>query len=1339
MVSRAKAVPLGRLRLACVEDASVVYPLVTESMAKNFRINNVSDIGYLFETSVLSICHLDRNETVVGCLVLKDYPLIPAVYPGAWEDFIMTKYRTTELNSRNSLFIHLLCWNSSYGRDVVDAMMKSVFMHDHYLQYIAMVKCLINSTLLMPGQARSEASFKRIQVLERGMLGDQLPSLWLAERKEVCPKLKIRRAVEEDNDDLLPIIDRQSKLLRELYGDFYISELIARHPESERVQLVCEHKELAVGVMILNTQINYEALEESFELSPFAGLRHIDMPPRPNVHDSNTSLFVGATTESQEESNADLPEPNYGKYQASLLPEEVPFKDIRKEADKSKQKLVDGSCQLDIMQLLEEEEEEFEYDIVNIDTDLLKLPRFSDESEPKQRKDSIVDTYKHFAKDKSKALTNAAYVGTSLKPPEPNRYSGRPNAFLLEVFAMHPEYDERYGFEMLEAAYELFPDRDYCIVCLPYSNACFPLLEHFTLVTPFNFRMRFMNYSLYVAHVNSIRGDPSVRPAEYYDIPNLNKVLDHAPRKQDLMGLFERSLQSLTLSSYVLLNENQPIGLVILGPLEDGTSIRTQYDLEPEARRAGTDASILACVMSPMMESHARWYLRDVLRHTKYCSLFWVCRLFAKGDASPVRNLMSLASYMNPVRPRRVVATMSGGKYHDKMFKNIATPFALWVLERPLTSMPKVEVNSSIVVVGASRTGLAFLESLILGPTSEYLTFTNITLVSEHGLPTTTDCLRAAEVCVPRDGRYTDRYIKSVPFHYYIDIMTAVMVQIDRKKKCIYLKGDGVKFYDELVLTCGHQFQHPEYLKDLIVLAKEVEKGKPCVRRLMDDPAYLPDSLPLQPELPNNVMLINSPYQANKCFRKLLHMIAETDNTTESLSNKKPVIVYGDCIEAYSCIAGLLELGLTGDTIAFVEPFPPEDSTALRVNCFNDETIDERVQKKLEKLDIRIYRQCYFHGWSEKRGSIEHIQLMSPLHAIHVPCFAMFYFGIKAIDLNAFKAINESGLVYDGGLVVGPMFDTNDPHVFAAGSCVRYSRRLHARHFEHKYYCPEDVGDALGKLFWSKLDPFMSGRTDIEESNIFFYSFQESHGSVGSTSRLSTGGMKSRWQPVTKFEAPIVQLATLPGPVYYMTLRRPGRDVPMAVRSLLPQQGHTLVTNKKHNYFKLRINTLHCIESFTCLSKKQFSCDVLTQLYGKHEAYFNNLLVRYNMNFIDDLFDYFTKPWTTVFYQEPFANMMNDVYVHVGNTVYDVVRTKYNEFYEGIKQSLMGELSALEFNESTCKECGQSEVLRHDADTFWKVVGGERILFKHLTRYLQKYASANPHYAVPNMQYISMK
>ncbi|CAG9583119.1 unnamed protein product [Danaus chrysippus] len=1358
MTSRIVRTPLGRLRLAEIEDAQFIMSLVNESVSKNFRVFEVSDVIYLIENCILSICQLDTNDTIVGFLSLKDYPLVPAVSPAAWEDFVWTKFKAIELNARNSLFIHMLCWNPIYARDVVDSLLKSVFMHDPYLQYIGVMKSLVKHQLLVPGQSRSESSFKHCQALERGVPGDQLPSLWIAERKEVCPRLRIRRAVEEDNDDIVPIIERHSPRLKELYGEFYISELISRHPESERVLLVCEHKELAVGVMCLNTQINYEALEESFELSPFAGLRHLDRPPQPREHDSATSLYATGTVNNFQdlhvsESNPDIPSTKDQKSRVTWIFEEDAFKYINKDIDTRPKCPLTTSSQLDILNLLEDDEDEFEYDIVNIDTDLLRLPRlftneglmyrrkFSDDSKL-YRVESAYDN-KYIDQEKPKKLSTVNSIFTPTKPPEPTRYSGKPNAFLLELFAMHPDYDERYGFDMLEVAYELFPDRAYCVMCLPSSHTCFPLLEHFTLVTPFSFRMRFMNQTLYVAHINSVRGDVRVRPAEAYDYPSLNRILEHAPRKQDLLELFENSLTSGSLSSHVLLSQNQPIGLAVLGPLEDATSVRTQYDLDPEATRCGTDASILACVMSPIMEPHGRWYLRDLLRQTQYSSLFWVCRLFAKGDASPWRNLMSLASFMIPVRPRRFLPNIGGIKDLDKVVKYIATPFALWSIKRSLTSMSKVYVNNSIVIVGASRTGLAFLETLLIGPTSPYLTFTHITLVSHHGLPTVADSAHAAEICVPKEGRYTDRYLKSVPFYYYVDVMSAIMIEIDRKKKCIHFKGGGVKFYDELVLTCGQQFQHPEYLKDSITLAQEVEQGKPCNRILMDNPKYEPDHVPPLPDIPNNVMLINSLFEANTCLRNLKRLISETKNTSQSLSTENQVVVYGDCIEAYSCISALIEFGISPKMITFVEPFPPLDRTSLRVNCFNDETVDERVQASIEHLGIRTYRQCHYDGWSQRGPRVEFLRLMSPLHAIHLPCFALFYYGIKAIDLNAFKAINESGLVYDGGLVVGPKFDTNDPCVWAAGPCVRYSRRLYAPRELHKYYCSEDVGEELARQFLKKLNPFevaklhmesMSSET-IHAPSSSLFRFQSSHASI--CSRTSFCSAKTKWQPVMKFDSPIVVSATLPGDLHYMKLRKPGEDVPRAVQLTLPSQGHTLTTDKRNNYFRLQMNSLHCIESITCLSKKQFSCETLAQLYGRHEAFFNNLLTRFKMNLIDDLYAYFSKTWTAALYQEPFVNLLQDIYDHGGDTVYDVVKTKYNElndkdFTEPIRDNTYEDLIMA----MDCKDCGHNKTLRQETRIFWNSIGGEDIVNTHLARYLHKNMITNPHYAMPDPEYL---
>ncbi|CAH2982849.1 unnamed protein product [Chilo suppressalis] len=1292
MVSRILPCPaLGRIRLACVEDAPVVLDLVNESIAANFRVSDLNDVIYLIENCILSICQLDANDDVVGFLAAKDHPLLPSVHPTAWEYYFWTKYKAIEMRARNTLFIHLLCWKPLYARELVDSLLKSMFMHDPYLQFIAMIRTVRSQPLLVPGQSRAEGSFKRLQAVEKGVPGEMLPALCVAERNEVSPRLRIRRAVEEDNDDIVPILERQTPRLQKIYGEFYISELISRHPESERVLLVCEHKELAVGVMCLNTQINFESLEESFDLSPFGGLRHSgcdiyrQLGTCPSTRDMASYLSLTNVMSMDrmaqmsmhiEQCVKRMQEVKFKKGYVENYPINADdFMDfgtdnptsmiVNKESLSPPRTLVKQVVEdQSYLDMFDEDEEELEFDIINIDTDLLKVPKIlTYDGLGRGLADSIMkildETAKHkevpaedkpTRKEKRAVATTVQAAKQPSKLPEPHRFSGPSNAFLLELFAIHQDYDERYGFDMLEAAYELFPDRDYCILCLPSNHPPFPLLEHFTLVASYSTKVRFINETLYVAHVNSVRGEIAVRPGEASDMVFLNDILEHAPRANSLLDLFSSSLNSHRIDSFILLSQKQPIGMVILGSLEAGSSIRTQYKLASEPRAPRTDGTVLAGVMSPAFEPHARWYMRDVLRHSHYSSLFWICRLFARGDVSPNRNLMSLAGHMVPVTPRRSIPNISGNKCLDIVFQNDTTPFALWMMERPLTSLPKVTVNNSIVVVGASRTGLAFLEALIMGPASKYLTFTNITLVSEHGLPTVGECLKAAKTCVPQEGRYSDRYLRSVPFYYYVDFMTAVMTGIDRKTKCIQLKGGGVKFYDQLVLTCGHQHQHPEYLHEALEIVKEVEKGKPCERILMDNPEYQPDKVSLPPDPPENLMLINSILQAHICMRRLLRMMSDDKVTNRRLSEDNTVVVYGECVEAYNCLAALLELGLAPDKITFVEAFPPEDSSRLRVNCFNDETVDGRIQASIEKLGIRVLRRCTLAGWRQLDSRINAIHLMKPMQAVRLPCYAFFYYGLKAIDINAFKAINESGLVYDGGLVIGPEFETNDPNIYGAGPCCRYSRRLYADRLEHQYYCSEEVGEALATIFLDKLDPFVSADPKASRGNseLFpkysasFISLKRSHGCFKVTN-ADTPGPSRRWQPVMKFESPIVQYSVLPGQLHYMKVRKPGPELPMEVQLCLPLQGHTLVTDKRGNFFRLHLNSLHCVDAITCLSKKSFCPELYSQLYGKHEAFFNHLLHRYQSNEIDDLFEFFKQPWMAAMYQETFSDLLKNI------------------------------------------------------------------------------------------------
>lgn len=59
-------------------------------------------------------------------------------------------------------------------------------------------------------------------------------------------------------------------------------------------------------------------------------------------------------------------------------------------------------------------------------------------------------------------------------------------------------------------------------------------------------------------------------------------------------------------------------------------------------------------------------------------------------------------------------------------------PFALCFTTKRILSEAKITKNARIVIVGASDTGLSFIEALL---SINYLHFSNITLIAPGGLP----------------------------------------------------------------------------------------------------------------------------------------------------------------------------------------------------------------------------------------------------------------------------------------------------------------------------------------------------------------------------------------------------------------------------------------------------------------------------------------------------------------------------------------------------------------------------------------------------------------------------
>ena len=119
----------------------------------------------------------------------------------------------------------------------------------------------------------------------------------------------------------------------------------------------------------------------------------------------------------------------------------------------------------------------------------------------------------------------------------------------------------------------------------------------------------------------------------------------------------------------------------------------------------------------------------------------------------------------------------------------------------------------------------------------------------------------------------------------------------------------------------------------------------------------------------------------------------------------------------------------------------------------------------LENCGINIWRNCkltHINIDSEFGGSIQSVEILKipeeeddedndellkkksdkPVgpEAIKIACLAFIGASKLMCSVDVFSAVNDSGLVFDGGIVVDKNFRTVDPSIYAVGDASRFSR-----------------------------------------------------------------------------------------------------------------------------------------------------------------------------------------------------------------------------------------------------------------------------------------------------------
>lgn len=150
------------------------------------------------------------------------------------------------MNPRNTFWIHLFVHDASYTKFVMYPMIRLIFRMKH-IDYVFMV--------VPPGIQKIDfIDVCATRILPIGHMNPRtVQTLYMLERKDYVKKYKIRRAVEEDNDDLVPLINMYSTRLKEYYGEYYIAEILTRQDSLGRQLIVAEYESVAVAVVSTKT------------------------------------------------------------------------------------------------------------------------------------------------------------------------------------------------------------------------------------------------------------------------------------------------------------------------------------------------------------------------------------------------------------------------------------------------------------------------------------------------------------------------------------------------------------------------------------------------------------------------------------------------------------------------------------------------------------------------------------------------------------------------------------------------------------------------------------------------------------------------------------------------------------------------------------------------------------------------------------------------------------------------------------------------------------------------------------------------------------------------------
>lgn len=246
----------------------------TPAMKQSFFVS-------LIETCFMSVTIEDDEGHIAGFVALDDAPLqmVRRAPVGTyWEDWLRQAYDEPSIDSTNSLW--LVCCLVEPEAAVMAEILRSTFSTLTDVQ---------NLLVYVPGGLAEQEAVQLLDPFEvhfqelrptraeasEGHWTDDgsgaRPLLMRCARSSIVTPLNIRMARVEDHDDLAAVFNTQSEVVTEVYGEFFIAELVEAQNEENKA-LVAEVDGRAKGLMCLTSDVDINVLAQCFELDAYDNL-----------------------------------------------------------------------------------------------------------------------------------------------------------------------------------------------------------------------------------------------------------------------------------------------------------------------------------------------------------------------------------------------------------------------------------------------------------------------------------------------------------------------------------------------------------------------------------------------------------------------------------------------------------------------------------------------------------------------------------------------------------------------------------------------------------------------------------------------------------------------------------------------------------------------------------------------------------------------------------------------------------------------------------------------------------------------------------------------------------